>query len=128
MVGKLSKIPIIFHIQDLISKRYFGIFNLLFNIISIYFPRHIICDGESIKSQLWKKVKNKSTVVFNGVKISDLNRDIHLRSRLRSKFDIPLESYVIGHLARITPWKGQDLLIRSFIKYSEINIQYILQT
>jgi glycosyltransferase involved in cell wall biosynthesis len=37
-------------------------------------------------------------------------------SSLRREYLIPPEAFVVGHVARMTPWKGQHLLLEAFAK------------
>jgi glycosyltransferase involved in cell wall biosynthesis len=118
---KSLNFPVIFHLQDLITNRYFGIMKYVFNIFARFIPSYIICDGESIQKSLGKNNKNNSIVILNGIKSDYFIRDNNSRLGIRSEFNIPEDAYVIGHVARITPWKGQDLLLKAFINYSRQN-------
>jgi glycosyltransferase involved in cell wall biosynthesis len=118
---KRLNIPVICHLQDLITNRYFGLMNILFNIFAKIIPNYIICDGQSIQESLWKNNKGKSMVILNGVKTNTLIRNNVSRLKIREELNIPQPAYVIGHLGRITPWKGQELLLKAFIEYSKHN-------
>ena len=118
---KNLKIPVIWHVQDLVTNRYFSLMRYLFNYFSKRIPYHIICDGEFIKKSLKKEIQDKSTVVLNGIKTETLSRDKEAGIKVRNEFNIPDDAYVIGHLGRITPWKGQRSLLMAFIKYSKQN-------
>ena len=118
---KSLNFPVIFHLQDLITNRYFGIMKYVFNIFARFIPSYIICDGESIQKSLGKNNKNNSIVILNGIKSDYFIRDNNSRLGIRSEFNIPEDAYVIGHVARITPWKGQDLLLKAFLNYSTQN-------
>jgi len=50
-----------------------------------------------------------------------LERCLKSRCEVRRQLGIPANAYVIGNLARFTPWKGQELLLKSFIEYAEKN-------
>ena len=114
-------LPIIWHLQDLITNRYFGLMELIFNDFAKKIPNHIICDGQAIKELLKKEIQNKSTVVLNGIKTDTLIRDREDGLKVRNAFNIPNDAYVIGYLARITPWKGQKYLLNAFIQYARKN-------
>jgi len=114
-------LPIIWHLQDLITNRYFGLMELIFNYFAKKIPNHIICDGQVIKESLKKEIQNKSTVVLNGIKTDTLIRDREDGLKVRNEFNIPNDAYVIGSLARITPWKGQKYLLNAFIQYARKN-------
>ncbi len=118
---KTLNIPVICHLQDLISNRYIGLMNIFFNIFAKFIPNYIICDGIHIQKSLGKKNKKKSFVILNGIKTERYIRNKELGFKIRNEFKIPLGGYVIGHVGRMTPWKGQNQLVKAFINYSTQN-------
>jgi len=118
---KILNIPVIWHVQDLISQRYYGSLVFIFNQLGKKIPNHIICDGKIIKDYLKGPLSERSSVVLNGIKTEELERCLKSRDEVRKELSIPANAYVIGNLARITPWKGQELLLRAFIEYSSHN-------
>ena len=118
---KRLNIPVICHLQDLITNRYFGLLKFIFNIFAKIIPSYIICDGQSIQESFWENNKGKSNVILNGIKTDKFIRTDESRIKIRNEFNIPKVAYVIGHVARITPWKGQDSLLKAFLNYSTHN-------
>jgi len=118
---KRLNIPVICHLQDLITNRYFGLMNIIFNLFVKIIPSYIVCDGQSIQESFWKYNKNKSMVILNGIKTDTFIRNKESRLIIRDELKIPIDGYVIGHVARVTPWKGQDLLLKAFLNYSTQN-------
>lgn len=118
---KTLNIPVICHLQDLISNRYIGLMNIFFNIFAKFIPNYIICDGIHIQKSLGKKNKKKSFVILNGIKTERYIRNKEFGFKIRNEFKIPLGGYVIGHVGRMTPWKGQNQLVKAFINYSTQN-------
>ena len=121
MACKSLNLPVIWHLQDLISQRYCGVLNSIFNYMAEKIPDHIICDGKMIRDSLKKVVRQRASTVLNGIKIDDLSREKEASLRTRQELGIPANAYVIGNMARITPWKGQELLLNVFTKYAELN-------
>ena len=117
---------LIWHLQDLISKRFGNIFLRLINYLAKIGPNQIICDGSSIFNSLSKQNQLKSTIILNGVRSDLFRRDYKYRTFGRKELNIPNNSYVIGHVGRFTPWKGQIKLVEAFINYSKKNSQAIL--
>ena len=118
---KILKIPVICHLQDLISDRYFGFLKMIFNQFATHLPTFIVCDGRLIQTSLGKNNKLKSSVIINGINTENLKRDIESGLKIRQEFNIPQNAYIIGHVARMTPWKGQFQLLKSFIEYASEN-------
>lgn len=121
MACKSLNLPVVWHLQDLISQRYCGILHSIFNYIAEKIPDQIICDGKVILDSLKQVVRLRATTVLNGIKINDLSRGKEAGLRTRQGLGIPANAYVIGNMARITPWKGQELLLNVFTKYAELN-------
>ena len=121
IASKLLKIPIIIHLQDLITDRYYGLFTFIFKQFSKMCSNYIVCDGNMIQQSLGSDLKPKSIVVLNGIKTADFKRDDILRLDIRNEFNISKDAYVIGHIARITSWKGQRQLITAFHEFSQSN-------
>ena len=92
--------------------------NIIFNLFAKIIPSYIICDGEFIQNSLGKNNKNKSIVILNGIKTKTFIRNKESRLKIRHELKIPEDGYVIGHVARMTPWKGQDLLLKAFLNYA----------
>ena len=107
---KSLNIPVICHLQDSITNRYFCLMKNTFNIFAKFIPSYIICDGVFIQKSLGKNNKNKSIVILNGIKTETFIRNKESRFKIRHELKIPVDGYVIGHVARMSPWKGQNLL------------------
>jgi len=115
LASRRLSIPCIWHVQDLISERSFGIYRHVFGLASRRLPHHIIVDGRAIKEQLPRSIDSRVSVIHNGVDTNDFHpgRD---GSRVRRELGIRSEQFVIGHAGRITPWKGQHYLIEAFVR------------
>jgi len=122
---KLSH-KLIWHLQDLISSRFGGLLLKLLNFLAKVGPNFIICDGKSVFDSLNTHNQSKANVILNGVQTDLFQRTKKLRKYGREEFNIPQDAYVIGHVGRFTPWKGQLELIEAFIDYSNQNKQAIL--
>jgi len=122
---KLSH-KLIWHLQDLISSRFGGLLLKLLNFLAKVGPNFIICDGKSIFDSLNTHNQSKANVILNGVQTDLFQRTEKLRKYGREEFNIPQDAYVIGHVGRFTPWKGQLKLVEAFIDYSNQNRQAIL--
>jgi len=121
MACKSLNLPVVWHLQDLISQRHCLILDSIFNYLAEKIPDHIICDGKVIRNSLKKVVRQRATTVLNGIKIDDLSREKEVGLRTRHELGIPANAYVVGNMARIVPWKGQELLLKVFTKYAELN-------
>ena len=107
------RIPCIWHVQDLISERTFGIYRRVFGIAARRLPQSIVVDGAAIKRQLPAAIHSRVSVIHNGVDLNIFRPDLD-GSAVRDELGISRDALVIGQAARITPWKGQHYLIEAF--------------
>jgi len=113
-------IPCVWHVQDFISERTFGIYRRAFAAAARFLPTRIIVDGKAIAEQLPQALQSRIAVVLNGVDTNVFRPGLD-GSALRRQFDIPDDHLVIGHVGRMTPWKGQHYLIEAFARVAADN-------
>lgn len=118
-------IPCVWHAQDFISERSFGIYRRAFGRAARWLPNEIIVDGASIAAQLPRSLQSRITVIHNGVDPNIFHPELD-GAAVRQALGIPDDHLVIGHLARITPWKGQHYLIEAFARIAEEHPQATL--
>lgn len=118
-------IPCVWHVQDLISERTFGIYRRAFGWVARYLPTRIIVDGKSIEDQLPQSLRQRVTVIHNGIDTSNFRPDLD-GSSVRRELGIPSDSLVIGNVGRLTPWKGQHYLIEAFASIANEDPNVIL--
>ena len=114
------RIPCVWHVQDFISERTFGIYRRAFGLAARWFPEHIIVDGNAIQGQLPRSLQPRTTVIYNGVDTNLFRPDLD-GTRVRRELGIPSDHLVIGNVGRITPWKGQHYLIEAFARIAGEN-------
>ncbi len=107
-------IPCIWHVQDFISERFLGLYRRAFGLAARVLPNHIIADGAAIGRQL-NPVKDRLSVILNGVdsKVFQPGTD---GASVRAELGLPVGAIVIGHVGRMTPWKGQHYLLEAFAR------------
>lgn len=113
MAAKKLNVPVVWHVQDYITKNYGGLYRKFFSYLANKHCTHIIADGEPIVNILSNKVQKKSTVVYNGV---DVKSFYHPDKKEQHKKELGYnpEEFLIGNVARIVPSKGQLNLVRAF--------------
>lgn len=103
----------IWHVQDLISERYRGWYRKFFGLLAQILPHGIVTDGTPIAEQLPNSIHEKLHLVFNGVDTTAFQPGLD-GSSFRRELGIGPDRVVIGHAARLTPWKGQHHLLEAF--------------
>ncbi len=112
LAARQARVPCIWHVQDFISERFLGLYRRCFGLAARLLPNHIIADGSAIKRQL-NSISDRVSVILNGVDTNVFRPGSDGR-RLREELGIPETATVIGHVGRMTPWKGQHYLLEAF--------------
>ncbi len=113
MAARQVKIKCIWHLQDYISERLGGFYRAAFGLLARILPEEIVVDGSSIARQLPGDIQDRVHVVWNGVDMQVFRPGIDGED-IRRQFGIRQDELVVGHAARITPWKGQHYLLEAF--------------
>jgi glycosyltransferase involved in cell wall biosynthesis len=117
--ARRAGIPCLWHLQDQISERYGGIYRRFFAWTAGRLPDFIVADGSPILEQLPASLRERSRVVLNGIDTEvfkpALQPGLYDRA-VRDQFGIPQAALLVGHAARLTPWKGQHHLLEAFIR------------
>lgn len=113
LAARQSGIPCVWHVQDFVSERFWKIYQRLFGQVARWIPDHIIVDSACISRQLHRKVQDRISIIHNGVDTEVFRPDVDGRA-IRREIGIPVDAMVIGHIGRMTPWKGQHYLLRAF--------------
>lgn len=122
LAARRSGIQCVWHVQDLISERHGGLYRKVFGWLAQVLPDGIVVDGTPIARQLPHSLRNKVEVVFNGVDAQVFHPGLDGRA-LRDELGITPEQLVIGHAARLTPWKGQHHLLEAFGRLARLHPQ-----
>lgn len=113
LAARRAGVKCIWHVQDFISERFGGLYRSVFGLLAGSLPDGIVVDGTAIARQLPYRIQNRVSIVLNGVDTQSFRpgRD---GDAVRKQLGIAVDDVVIGHAARITPWKGQHHLLEAF--------------
>lgn len=120
IAARRLSVPCVWHVQDLISERTFGIYRRAFGRVARWLPERIIVDGASIAEQLPQSLQSLVTVIHNGIDTGIFRPGLD-GGRVRSELGIPDDHLIVGHMGRVTPWKGQHYLIGAFARIANEN-------
>ena len=113
LVARQLGIPCVWHVQDFISERFWKLYQRFFGQVARWIPDSVVVDGASIGHQLPRTVQDRITVIHNGVDTRVFRTNLDGRC-IRRDLGIPLDALVVGHVGRMTPWKGQHYLLEAF--------------
>jgi glycosyltransferase involved in cell wall biosynthesis len=112
-------VPCVWHVQDFISERFWKVYQRFFGQVARWIPDHIIVDSASISRQLHRTVQDRISIIHNGVDTEVFRPNIDGQS-IRQELGIPTDAMVIGHIGRMTPWKGQHYLLEAFARIAGV--------
>jgi len=118
LAARKLRIPCVWHVQDLISERSFGIYRRAFGRGARWLPQQIIVDGYTMAKQLPKALQARISVIHNGIDTNVFRPGLD-GAGVREELGIPENHLVIGHVGRVTPWKGQHYLIQAFAQIAD---------
>ncbi len=120
LAARKLRAPCVWHVQDLISERSFGIYRRALGWAARALPARIVVDGKAIADQLPRSLQSRTTVILNGVDTNVFSPEVD-GTAARREFAIAADEVVIGHAGRVTPWKGQHYLIEAFALIAKEN-------
>jgi len=127
-VARAKSRPVIWHVQDYVTARYWGLYRKLFGYLSGRYADLVIADGWPIVEVLGKKAKEKAEVIYNGVDTASFYKP-DKKLNLKIQLGFSHEDFIIGHVARIVPTKGQMTLVKAFrqvvLKYPQARLLLI---
>ncbi len=110
------RIPCVWHVQDRVSDRR-GAFNAwVMGQSGARLAREIIADADSIARQLQPFVPpERISVIWNGVDLDEFCPGGR-GAALRSEWGAESGDVLVGNISRLTPWKGQRVLLDAFAR------------
>jgi glycosyltransferase involved in cell wall biosynthesis len=120
IASTLSQRPLVYHLHDIVSQEHFSAINqrLIISLANT-FAVAVIANSQATKVAFQQAGGRSPTeVVYNGFDIAAYQQVRHDRSTLRQQ--LGLESrFIVGHFSRLSPWKGQHILIEALKHCSE---------
>ena len=111
----LSRRPFVYHLRDIISADHFSKINRQIIItLANQFATLVIANSKATQhSFIEAGGKSELTqVVYNGFEVKNYQFNLSERNRLRKELGLE-QQFVIGHFSRLSPWKGQHILLEA---------------
>jgi glycosyltransferase involved in cell wall biosynthesis len=119
--------PLVYHLHDILSLEHFSKTNLRVAITLInQFASLVIANSQASKTAFIEAGGKADIVevVYNGFAIQKYQIPEAEVKQLREKLGLS-EKFVVGHFSRLSPWKGQHILIDALAECPE-NMSVIL--
>lgn len=114
LAARFAGIPCVWHAQDFISEKMGVLYPTVFSLLARLLADRVIADGTPIRDQLMSLYsQSRVDVIFNGVDLDKFSPQIDGKG-VRTEWTRSSDEIIICNVARLTPWKGQDYLIKAF--------------
>jgi len=112
--AKLTKIPMIWHMHDILRHRFF---NKIFICLAGLGANRIICVSNAVKENLisFGVKKEKCQIVYNSIK-PPAEQQKWKSDEFYKEFGINSQTKVVTMIGQIAEWKGQSILIEAVAK------------
>ena len=115
IASALTQRPLIYHLRDILSAEHFSQTNLR---LAIWFANQfasLVIANSKATQQAFIQAGGKAEiikVVYNGFEPKSYSSSISAVSELRRQLNLA-DQFVVGHFSRLSPWKGQHVLIEA---------------
>ena len=113
LASLLSRRPLVFHLHDILTKEHFSVANCrLVVLLANRFASQVVTVSHAARDAFIAAGGNANIikVIYNGFEPERFQGYESGRSALREDLGVS-DRFVVGHFSRISPWKGQDILI-----------------
>ncbi len=127
IAAAISRRPLVFHLHDILSTQHFSQTNLKVVItLANLFCGLVIANSEATKQAFIDAggKPDRVHVVYNGFHADRYPEQPEIRAVLRDKLNIN-DQFVVGCFSRLSPWKGQHILIESLTQLPD-NVTVLL--
>ena len=115
MARFLTKKPLVYHLRDILSPEHFSRLNrklaisLANNLASL-----VVANSQATKTAFIESggKEHLVEVVYNGFALDRYRHQYDRATQLRQELNLE-GRYVVGHFSRLSPWKGQHILIEA---------------
>ncbi|MGB3612997.1 MAG: glycosyltransferase [Elainellaceae cyanobacterium] len=121
IAGVLSRRPVVYHLHDIVSPDHFSATNRRIIVGLANRARLVIANSHASKEALVEAGGREDHVhvVYNGFCSQTYAVSQSDRAALRESLQIEDDQFVVGHFSRLSPWKGQHVLVEALKQVPE---------
>ncbi|MGB3405385.1 MAG: glycosyltransferase [Microcoleaceae cyanobacterium] len=114
----LSRRPFVYHLRDIISADHFSKINrrIIINLAN-QFATLVIANSQATQQSFIAAGGRAelTKVVYNGFDVKSYQFNDLTRNEIRQQLNLE-QQFVVGHFSRLSPWKGQHILLEALAK------------
>ncbi|MGG6267878.1 glycosyltransferase [Leptolyngbya sp. AN03gr2] len=124
IASSISRRPLVYHLHDILSPDHFSSTNRRLAVLMANRAKLVIANSQASRAAFVEAGGNPKLVevVYNGFDLDQYLAEIDT-NELRSLLGLQ-ERFVVGHFSRLSPWKGQHVLIEA-LQYCDSKVSTI---
>lgn len=109
--------PLVFHLHDILSPEHFSQTNRRIAVNAANRASLIIANSQASKKAFIAAggKADKVEVIYNGFDPQNYINQEYIIKQLRQTLELD-DKFIVGHFSRLSPWKGQHILIEALAK------------
>lgn len=118
----LSGRPLVYHLRDIFSAEHFSASNLSIAISLANRCANLVIANSHATRDAFIAAGGRAElcqVVYNGFEPAAYEVEPSCRSGLRQALGLREDNFVVGHFSRLSPWKGQHVLLEALVNCPE---------
>jgi glycosyltransferase involved in cell wall biosynthesis len=122
LASRLACRPLVYHLRDILSAEHFSTANRFIAIkIANYCASLVLANSEATRSAFIAAggQPNITQVVYNGFIPEQYQIDADSTNQLKHQLGLKDDQFIVGHFSRLSPWKGQHVLLKALAKCPE---------
>ncbi len=114
LAARWADLPCVWHLQDVVSRRAGHLYAVVQGLAGRLLADQVIADGSTIVTQMAPFIPSERlTLIHNGVDTAVFTPSVE-GGDVRREWSVASSTILIGSVARLTAWKGQEVLVRAF--------------
>jgi glycosyltransferase involved in cell wall biosynthesis len=121
LAGWIAKRPVVYHLRDILSSDHFSVINIRVAVfVANHLSRLVIANSHATAQSFIQAGGKKELVkvIYNGFDPEVYQSSPADRARLRQELHLE-DKFVIGQFSRLSPWKGQHILLDALAQCPE---------
>ena len=121
LAGLIAKRPVVYHLRDILSSDHFSRINIKVAVFMANHLSQIVIANSHATAQAFIQSGGKPDlvkVIYNGFDPEMYQSSPADRARLRQELHLE-DKFVIGQFSRLSPWKGQHVLLDALAQCPE---------
>ncbi len=114
IASQIARRPLVYHLHDILSTDHFSSINRRIAVMLANRASFVIANSQASQLAFLKAGGNPTRVevIYNGFELSHYQQPAISREQMRQQLELD-DKFVVGHFSRLSPWKGQDVLVQA---------------